>query len=105
MQIISATDLKSKLDSGEKPILLDVREAWEYETCHIEGSINISMSNIQAMLDTFKPDDELIVICHHGMRSFQVGNFLEGNGYGNVTNLEGGVDAWAKSVDLEMAQY
>lgn len=105
MKSITAVELKAKLDAGEKPVLLDVRETWEYETCHIEGSINISMSNVQRMLDELKADDETVVICHHGMRSFQVASFLEGNNYNNITNLEGGVDAWAKSVDAEMAQY
>ena len=105
MQTITAIELKTKLDTGEKPILLDVREAWEYETCHIDGSINISMSNVQRILDEIKPDDETVVICHHGMRSFQVASYLEGNGYGNIANLEGGVDAWAKSVEPDMAQY
>lgn len=105
MKTISAEELKTKLDAGENPVLLDVREAWEYETCNIEGSINISMSNVQKMIDELKPDDEMIVICHHGMRSFQVASYLEGNGFNKITNLEGGVAAWAQSVDADMAQY
>jgi len=105
METITAEALKTKLDAGENPVLLDVREAWEYETCHIEGSVNISMSNVQQMLNTLKPDDETVVICHHGMRSFQVASYLEGNGYPKITNLEGGVAAWAQSVDADMAQY
>lgn len=105
MKSISPATLKTKLDAGEKPRLLDVREAWEYDLCSIEGSTNISMSNIEKMLNEFKADDEIIVICHHGMRSFQVANYLEGKDYSNITNLEGGVDAWANSVDADMAQY
>jgi rhodanese-related sulfurtransferase len=105
MKSITAEELKSKLDAGKISILLDVREAWEYETCNIDGSTNISMANVQQMLDEFKPDDEIVVICHHGMRSFQVASYLEGNGFSNIVNLEGGVDAWAKSVDIDMPQY
>ena len=105
MKSITPEALKTKLDAGEKPRLLDVREAWEYDLCSIEGSANISMSNIDQMLNEFKTDDEIIVICHHGMRSFQVANYLEGQDYTNVTNLEGGVDAWANSVDSDMAHY
>ena len=105
MKTISAKELKIKLEAGEKPVLLDVREAWEFETCHIEGSINISMSNVQKMLDELDTADETIVICHHGMRSFQVASYLEANGYVNISNLEGGVDAWAVSVDKDMPQY
>ena len=105
MKTITAEELKTKLDAGEKPVLLDVREAWEFETCHIEGSNNISMSNAQKMLDELKTEDEIVVICHHGMRSFQVANYLESNGYVNIANLEGGVDTWARNVDQSMPQY
>ena len=105
MKSITPAALKTKLDAGEKPRLLDVREAWEYDLCSIESSTNISMSDIEQMLNEYRPDDEIIVICHHGMRSFQVANYLEGKDYSNITNLEGGVDAWAISVDADMAQY
>jgi len=105
MKSISPEALKTKLDAGEKPRLLDVREAWEFDLCNIEGSTNISMSNIEQMLNELNPDDEIVVICHHGMRSFQVANYLEGQDYTNITNLEGGVDAWANSVDTDMAHY
>ena len=105
MQTITPVELKTRLDAGEKPVLLDVREAWEYALCSIDGSINISMSSVSQILNELKSDDETIVICHHGMRSFQVGSFLEGNGFNKLSNLEGGVDAWSKIVDSEMAQY
>ncbi len=105
MQTLSAEALKQKIDSGDKPVLLDVREDWEYEICHLPESINISMSNVNEMLAKLSPDDETVVICHHGMRSFQVGSYLEQNGFKQIINLEGGVDAWAKTVDPSMAQY
>ena len=105
MQTISVLDLKSKLDNGDTPVLLDVRETWEYEICAIQDSINISMSDVDKMLNELKPDEETIVICHHGMRSFQVASYLENNGFTQITNLEGGIDAWAKTVDKEMEQY
>jgi rhodanese-related sulfurtransferase len=105
MNSITPVELKAKLDAGEKLFLLDVREAWEYALCSIEESINISISDIDRMQNEIKPDDETIVICHHGMRSFQIANYLEGIGYSKITNLEGGVDAWATAVDADMAQY
>lgn len=105
MKSITPTGLKAKLDAGEKLFLLDVREAWEYALCNIEGSINISMSNIEQMQTDVDPDEETIVICHHGMRSFQVANYLEAQGYNNITNLEGGVAEWARTIDTDMAQY
>lgn len=105
MEIITPEQLKSRLDAGETPVLLDVREDWEYKICSIPGSINISMSNVNRMLDELSPTDITVIICHHGMRSYQVGCFLENNGFGKIMNLEGGVDVWAKTIDLDMAQY
>ncbi len=105
MQAITPTKLKQRLESGDKPLLLDVREDWEYEICSIEGSVNISMSKVNEMLEKLTPEDETVVICHHGMRSFQVGAYLESSGFKNIINLEGGIDAWAKTVEPEMQQY
>jgi len=105
MQTITPDELKTKLDAGEKPVLLDVREAWEYALCSIQGSVNISMNHINQIQNELKPDNETVVICHHGMRSFQVDTYLEGNGFNQIANLEGGVDAWAKTIDTKMAQY
>lgn len=105
MNSITPEELKARLDTGDKPFLLDVREAWEYALCSIEGSTNIVMSDIERMQNEIKPDQETIVICHHGMRSFQIANYLESIGYNYMTNLEGGVAAWAQTVDAEMAQY
>ena len=105
MQTIPAEELKKKLDTGEKPILLDVRESWEFSICKIKNSINISMSNPEKLINELNTDDEIIVICHHGMRSFQVCEFLEENGFKDVLNLDGGIDSWAKTIDKDMPQY
>ena len=98
-------ELKKRLDAGEKPILLDVREPWEFSICKIEGSVNISMSEPEKLINELNANDEIIAICHHGMRSFQVCNYLENNGFNKVLNLDGGIDSWAKTIDTDMAQY
>ena len=105
MRTISATALKARLDKGETPVLLDVREAWEFEICHIPGSINISMSHPDRILGTLKADEETVLICHHGVRSFQLGRHLEDQGLARITNLDGGVAAWAETVDKNIARY
>ena len=105
MQNITPGQLQSKLESGDKPFLLDVREDWECDICSIEGSVNISMEKVNQMLKQLNPELETVVICHHGMRSLQVANFLENNGFTNIINLQGGIDAWAKDIDPNMAQY
>src|ERR1700754_3606255 len=94
---------------GEKgraqPVLLDVREQWEVQTCSIPGSRHVPMGEIAARKDELDARAEVVVICHHGGRSMQVAMFLEKNGFAKVHNLAGGVDAWARTVDPSMQVY
>ena len=92
MKTILPQELKKRLDAGEKPILLDVRESWEFSICKIEGSVNISMSEPERLIDELNANDEIIAICHHGMRSLQVCNYLETNGFNKLLNLDGGIE-------------
>ena len=107
MRQMTPTELAERLaDSGrEPPVLLDVREPWEFETCHIEGSKLMPMASVPARAGELDPGAEVVVICHHGSRSAQVGMFLERQGFGNVVNLSGGVASWAAQVDPSMPQY
>lgn len=89
----------------EKPLLLDVREPWEFQTCHIEGATLIPMNAIPARHYELDRDAPVVCICHHGARSMQVAAFLERNGFTQVTNLTGGVHAWAQQVDSTMPTY
>lgn len=93
------------MQAGTVPDLIDVREPWEFETCHIEGSINIPLSDIVRDKDKLDRHTEKVIICHHGMRSQQVAQYLESNGFAAVINLEGGIDLWARTVDPGMPQY
>lgn len=105
MKEISATQLKSLLDDGEKPTLLDVREAWECGICSIDGAIVIPMNDIPSRQNELDKEASIVTICHHGMRSQNVAFFLEQNGFNHITNLVGGMDAWARAVDSDMATY
>lgn len=102
---VTPEKLKASLDEDSPILLLDVREPWEYEICHIDGSMNISMINIPSSIEELDPGKETVVICHHGIRSMQVANYLTDQDFNKVTSLEGGVDAWAKSIDQTMPQY
>lgn len=107
MKTITAPELAAWLAdaSREKPLLLDVRENWEFETCRIEGSTLVPMNSVPARLQELDEDAEIVCICHHGARSAAVGSFLERNGFTNITNLTGGVHAWAVQVDPAMPKY
>jgi len=104
MRRINAAQLAAQL-AHEKPVLLDVREAWEFEICHIDGSINIPMGQISPQLEQLQTASEIVVICHHGIRSQQVINLLQQLSAAALVNLDGGVDAWARSIDLDMPVY
>lgn len=107
MQEITPEQLKTWLDDEKtaKPVLLDVREAWETDLCQLSGSILIPMNTISARIDELDPDTETVVICHHGARSFQVGMYLERAGFGRIFNLAGGIDSWARRVDPAVSTY
>lgn len=87
------------------PFLLDVREPAEFALCQIAGSVLMPMHTVPARLAELPPGQEVVVICHHGGRSMQVAAFLESQGVENLTNLAGGVDAWAVDVDPNMSRY
>ena len=92
-------------ESDEPPVLLDVREPWEFEYCSIKGSILIPMGELQHRLDELDPDKEIIMICHHGIRSRQMGYYMEQAGFNSITNLDGGVERWAEDVETTMKRY
>ena len=107
MLTVSPVDLAAWLADAarESPVLLDVREAWEFELCHIEGARWIPMGEIPARACEMDLSQEIVVICHHGVRSAQVVCFLENQGFEHVINLAGGMAGWAAQVDPSMAQY
>jgi rhodanese-related sulfurtransferase len=106
MKIITATELRDQLQSTDpKPLLLDVREPREFAYCRIEGSVNVPMNDVPARLGEIDPTRKIVVICHHGMRSASVADFLMRRSYSNIWNLAGGVHAWAEQVDPDMPRY
>ena len=88
-----------------KPVLLDVREPWEYERARLENSKLLPLREIPARFGEVDTKAEVVVICHHGGRSMQAAMFLEQQGYARVHNLAGGVDAWSRQVDPAVPVY
>ena len=101
---ITPRALKSRLDAGKRPVLLDVREPWEFELASIEGSELIPMSQLEERFTELDPASETVVICHHGNRSSYVAMALQRVGFEKVLNLEGGLDAYC-SVDESVPRY
>lgn len=88
-----------------KPVLLDVREPSEFEYCALEGAINIPLTRIPGALNQLDPEQEYVLICHHGVRSQRAGAFLASQGFRKLINLVGGIEAWACDIAPEMPRY
>lgn len=101
---ITANQLKARLGAGERPVLLDVREPWEFDLARIEGSRLIPMSELGERITELDPGAETVVVCHHGHRSHHVTRALQGIGFDKVLNLEGGLDAYS-FVDESVPRY
>lgn len=103
---LTAKQLKQHLDQDASGVtLLDIREPWEYHTCHLANSTHIPMGRLWHNYQELDPRKEIVVICHHGVRSQRVCVFLEQNGFGHVLNLEGGLNAWSRDVDPALPTY
>jgi len=107
MQELSPDTLAAWLADATRPApqLLDVREPWEIAQCVLPGSITIPMGEVPARIDQIDTERPVVCICHHGMRSLRVAMFLESRGHGQVLNLDGGIDDWARSVDPAFPTY
>lgn len=104
---ITPIDLAQRIKQHDKLFLLDVREPNEVEICAIAGAIHIPMNLIPLYLDKIPDEVDIVIYCHHGVRSLNVANFLVENGFDSdlLYNLTGGIDAWARTVDTSMPKY
>ncbi len=106
MRNLTPDQLKDHLAVAEnQPLLLDVRQPWEYDICKLDGSELIPMGQLLSNFDELDIERETVVICHHGIRSRQVCLLLEQAGFENLINLSGGLDQWARTIDVTMATY
>ena len=110
MNQISVQELAQRLSSGDTSIqLVDVREPQELEIASIEGFVNLPLSQFTEWGDQvpnlFNPQAETLVLCHHGIRSAQMCQWLIAQGFTNVQNISGGIDAYSVLVDHSIPQY
>jgi rhodanese-related sulfurtransferase len=102
---ISVKELKRLFDNGAQVRLVDVREQYEYDFCHIEGSTLIPVRQICARINELNPENEYVFYCHVGERSGWVVNLLRQHGFKKVKNLKGGIDQWAVEIDPSTPRY
>ena len=104
MKSITPKELKLKIDQGESPVLIDVREENERALCHIGGTL-IPLAQIPARSAEVPRQGEVVIYCRSGGRSGKAIEFLESQGYTNLTNLVGGVLRWSDEVDASVQKY
>ena len=105
MDEITPQELKSRLDRNDRPVLVDVRDDWETKLCRLDNALHIPMEELEFRTDELNPVDDIVVYCHHGVRSAAVADYLRRLGFTRVRNLSGGLDAWARSVEPSMRRY
>ncbi len=97
--------LKRMLDEGREVELVDVREPFEYEICHLEGSRLVPLGQLQARAGDLSKSKTVVVYCHHGRRSANAVSYLTSAGFKDVKNLRGGIEAWRTEVDPKILEY
>ena len=103
---ISVAELKAMRDSEVKFTLLDVREPWEIQTAQIAGSRQIPMGEIPARFNQeLDPEEHVVVMCHHGVRSMNVTAWLRQQGFEQAQSLRGGIDRWSREIDPAVPLY
>jgi len=102
---ISADQLKEKLDAGQAPVLLDVREPTEWEIARLDNAILMPVAQVPTRVNELSTADEIVVYCKTGARSGRITNFLRELGFRKVKNLVGGIDEWAERIEPEMPRY
>ena len=103
---ITPEEVKAKLDAGEAFTLLDVREPWEIETASLSGAKVIPMGDVPSRAHKeLDPEDHIVVVCHHGVRSMNVTAWLRQQGFEKAQSMRGGIDAWSRSVDGKVPAY
>jgi rhodanese-related sulfurtransferase len=103
---ITPEEVKTKLDQGEEFTLLDVREPWEFETAHVDGAKLLPMGDVPSRAhQELDPEDHIVVVCHHGVRSMNVTAWLRQQGFEKAQSMRGGIDAWSRRVDGSVPTY
>ena len=102
---MSPTEVYKKIEAGEELQIIDVREPFELEICQVENALHIPMQQVPNQMSKIPQDKTLVVMCHHGVRSMRVVNFLKAQGVSNIYNMDGGIDRWAIEIDRNMNKY
>ena len=104
-ETITPAELSDQLERGDRPRLVDVREPLEHRIASVDGAELVPLGVLPGAIDRFGVDDDIVVLCHHGIRSATACDFLVRNGFTRVRNLSGGIDRWSVDVDPRVPRY
>lgn len=103
---ISVDDLKGRIASGNAPLVLDVREPWEYEAAHLPDTMLMPMNEVPSRaFNELDEEQPIAVLCHHGARSLSVANWLRQQGFTKAQSVAGGIDLWSRVIDPSIPRY
>lgn len=102
---VAPREVKELLDAGRKFLFVDVREPWEHQTSRIEGATLIPLREIPGNLARFEDADEIVLFCHHGMRSLDAAAWLRSQGVEGARSMTGGIERWSTEVDARVPRY
>lgn len=104
---VSCQEARQELEQGEDVLLLDCRESTEHAIGHVSQAMLLPMSELQARVSELEPyrEREVLVMCHHGMRSLRVANWLREQGFSQARSISGGIDAWSVEIDPSVPRY
>jgi rhodanese-related sulfurtransferase len=102
---IAPREVKEMVDQGAAFLFVDVREPWEHETSRIEGSTLIPLGKIPANLARLERAEEVVLFCHHGMRSLDAAAWLRSQGVESARSMTGGIDRWTTEIDARVPRY
>jgi rhodanese-related sulfurtransferase len=102
---ITPREVKQLLAGDNTVLFVDVREQWEYDTAHIEGSVLIPLREIPGNLQRIENAEEVVIFCHHGMRSLDAAAWLRSQGVEDARSMAGGIDRWSAEIDPAIPRY
>jgi rhodanese-related sulfurtransferase len=102
---ITPREVKDMMDRGERFLFVDVREKWEFDTSWIQGAVLVPMREIPANLAKFEEADQIVLFCHHGIRSLDAAAWLRSQDVPGAKSMAGGIDRWSAEIDPGVPRY
>ena len=102
---VTPREVSQRIERGDKFLLVDVREKWEYEAAHIEGSVLVPLRELPMCLEQLSAAGDVVCMCHHGVRSMDAAAWLRSKGVAGARSMAGGIDRWTVEVDPLVPRY